>query len=360
MSSAKTLSNSLPADPLMLRAIRNESVERPPIWIMRQAGRYLSEYRELKEKHGFLGLCSSPELAVEVSMQPVRYLDVDAAIIFSDILIPMSCLGIEVAFDPGPKIANPLRSTADINQLRQTAPLSRVSYVFDAIKLLKTELDRYCEERETKAVIGFAGAPWTLACYILDQGPYKHFQYTQVLAQESRAAVLRLLDTISEIIAEYVLLQVQSGAQIIQLFDTWAGNLNREDFEIFALPYLQKLTRVIQDTHTPCIIYLNSSHHLLESLRQSGANCISIDWKTPLSEARARLGDNIVLQGNLDPTHLFREKHLIEEETSRMLGSTTPFQSYIANLGHGILVNTPRENALAFVNSVKSFGSSKI
>ncbi len=337
-------------DSLLLRALNGESTERAPVWLMRQAGRYMAEYRALKEQHGFLGLCRNPELACEVTLQPIRAFYPDAAIIFADILLPAEGMGFEIEFNPGPKIGGRIRHADDVSKLKVTDPLQATPYVLDALKLTRSELKSVHPEA---SLLGFAGTPWTMACYLCDQGPYKHFLGTQVFAAQQPKAFARLLDTITEVTSQYLAAQFESGAEAVQLFDSWGGNLTREDYKRLSLPYIQKIIESLRPYNKPVILYVNGGGHLLSLLSQSGANCLSIDSRTSLPAAEELLDGKIALQGNLDPTHLFRTKAEVIEETRAMLSSLKNHKGYVANLGHGILQATPPENVKAFIDTVK-------
>lgn len=338
--------------PLILQALRHQSCKRPPVWLMRQAGRYMKAYRDLKSKHGFLGLCRSPELAAEVTMQPVRAFDPDAAIIFSDIMIPLEGMGIEFTFNPGPQIENKIKTLSDVNELKVSDPLNSCPFVFEAISSVKRQLSEL-EAREPKALIGFAGAPWTLACYIVEQDIYKHFQGTQVFAHKNPEVAITLLTKITDVIVKYVLAQVEAGAEVIQIFDSWGGILGEEDYKQFSLPFLQRIFEQVRSTGCSSILYVNNSAHLLSALEQSGADCISVDWRTPLDKAENTLSGNLALQGNLDPTHLFKNKEDLHQLTRKMLSGLNRKTGYIANLGHGILPHTPIESVQCFIDAVK-------
>lgn len=341
-------------EPLLLRALKNEPLPRPPVWLMRQAGRYMPEYRLLREKHSFLELCKSVALAKEVSLLPLKFLDVDAVILFSDILIPVEAMGIEISFNPAPKITNPIKTTSDIAKLKSASTNQDLNFVFHILEELRTELEQTKNSTEKKALIGFAGAPWTLACYILDQGPFKHFQGTQVFAYQHRSAIHDLLAKLELVVTSYLLKQIESGAQAVQLFDTWAGNLTAEDYQEFALPYTQRILSAIKGAGCPSILYVGTSAHLLPSLKTAGATCQSIDSRVPLRHAAQIFGEDVVLQGNFDPTHLFGSTNQVRTRTSQMISQLGRTTGYIANLGHGILPTTPPENALCFVNTVKA------
>lgn len=338
---------------LFVRSLLGETIERPPVWMMRQAGRYLEEYKALKEDYDFMTLCKTPELAVEVALQPIRALDPDAAIIFGDILIPGEAMGFSMEFSPGPKIQNPIRGKSDILNLKCNSPHTHTRHIFDAISLLKRELDALFPSGPPKAVLGFAGAPWTLACYFLDQGPYKHFQGTQICAAQDPSSITLLLERLSDFITEYLLGQFESGADAVQLFDTWAGILSEEDYRVFALPYVQRIIEGLRRAGCPTIYYANNASHLLGALNESGADCISLDWRTSLSSAEEIIGSETALQGNLNPAFLFGSFECVQERTREMLNSLRRRTRYIANLGHGVLQTTPRDNARMFIETVK-------
>lgn len=338
------MSNFLPT---MIRALNGEELERPPVWLMRQAGRYLAEYQEIKAKHSFLEMCRTPELALEVSLQPLRLFDMDAAIVFADILLPLESMGMKIDFNPGPKVERPLKTRSDIESLTLSDPSRTLHYVMKTIKELRQTL------APEKTVIGFAGAPWTMACYILEQGPFKHFHGTQVFANEDPVAIHELLKKITQCTIDYLLAQYESGADVVQLFDSWAGNLSLEDYRRFALPYTQQIFAALKKTSRPSILYVNGSSHLLPAMCESGANCLSVDWRTSLAQAQSSFGERGSIQGNFDPSHLFGSVDEVAERTAQMLNSVKSRVGYIANLGHGVLQHTPRENVKAFVDGVK-------
>lgn len=338
---------------LELSFLGNE-MSRPPVWMMRQAGRYLPEYRALKEKFSFLELCRSTELALEVSMQPIRRLDMDIAIVFADILLPLEGMGIEIDFNPGPVIKNKISSESDISSLTHGAGDS-IKYVPEVISLIKGELQKIDTPEEAKKdVVGFAGAPWTLACYISDQGPYKWFHGTEVFAKSQRKAFHQMLEKITDVIGDYVVAQVEAGAGAIQLFDTWGGMLNAECYKEFSLPYLNKIFERIRKANCKSMLYINGSCHLLPLLKtELHADGISIDWRMQINDAIEQLGDKFLVQGNFDPSDLFSTPQDIEQKTSTMLNGVHRKSKYIANLGHGIYQTTPVENAKTFIESVK-------
>ena len=332
----------------LLRACRRQPVDRTPVWMMRQAGRYMKEYRDIRAKVSFLELCKNTDLAAEVSLQPYRVFGVDAVIFFSDILIPVEAMGVGVALtDKGPEIENPIRTQRDVDALGIPDPAAEVPFVGSIIKKLRQDL------RDEVPLMGFAGAPWTLASYMIEGGGSKSFAEIKALAYQQPRVLHGLLDKLASTVSSYLLFQIESGAQVIQLFDTWAGELNRSDYEEFALPYTKKIFDAVGD-RAPRILYLNGCAAILESMATSGADVLSIDWRIGIAEARNRVGDRIALQGNLDPCVLLGPQERIVSKTAEILELAGPV-AHILNLGHGILPPTPIENARAFVEFAKSY-----
>jgi len=316
--------------------------------MMRQAGRYLKEYRAIREKVSFLELCKNTDLAAEVSLQPYRILGVDAVIFFSDILIPVEAMGVQVSLtDKGPEIGNPIRTQADVDGLRVPDPASEVPFVGSILKRLRQEL------QDAVPLIGFAGAPWTLASYMIEGGGSKSFAEIKHMAFSEPRVLHNLLDKLASTISSYLLFQIESGAQVIQLFDTWAGELSRSDYEEFALPYTRKIFEAVAN-RVPRVLYLNGCATILESMASSGADVLSVDWRISMAEARRRVGDRLALQGNLDPGLLLGAKDRLVARTTEILQEAGPV-GHILNLGHGILPPTPVENAQAFIETAKSY-----
>jgi uroporphyrinogen decarboxylase len=310
--------------------------------MMRQAGRYLKEYRSIRANVEFLELCKNTDLAAEVSLQPLRILGVDAVIFFSDILIPVEAMGVDVSLtDKGPEIAYPIRDQRAVDALRIPDPAAEVPFVGSIIKKLRQDL------QNEVPLIGFAGAPWTLASYMIEGGGSKSFAEIKGLAYREPRVLHALLDKLASTVSSYLLFQIESGAQVIQLFDTWAGELNRSDYEEFALPYTQKIFDAV-GTRVPRILYLNGTSAILEAVAKSGADVISIDWRISMADARRRVGDRVALQGNLDPCLLLGPKERMLAKTQEILEQAGPV-GHILNLGHGILPPTPVENARAFI-----------
>jgi uroporphyrinogen decarboxylase len=316
--------------------------------MMRQAGRYLKEYRDIRANVGFLELCKNTDLAAEVSLQPYRILRVDAVIFFSDILIPVEAMGVDVSLtDKGPEIGEPIRSRRDVEKLRVPDPAAEVPFVGSIIKKLRKDLQNQVP------LIGFAGAPWTLASYMIEGGSSKSFAEIKSLAYREPRVLHQLLDKLASTISSYMLYQIEAGAQVIQLFDTWAGELNRPDYEEFALPYTKKIFEAVGN-RVPRILYLNGTSAILESMAASGADVISLDWRISIAEARRRVGAGIALQGKLDPCVLLGSRERIAAKTKEIIEQAGP-TGHILNLGHGILPPTPVENARAFIEFGQSY-----
>ena len=332
----------------LLRACRREPVDRTPVWMMRQAGRYLKEYRDIRANVGFLELCKNTDLAAEVSLQPYRILHVDAVIFFSDILIPVEAMGVDVSLtDKGPEIGEPIRSRRDVEKLRIPDPAAEVPFVASIIRKLRKDLQNQVP------LIGFAGAPWTLASYMIEGGGSKSFAEIKSLTYREPRVLHQLLDKLASTISSYLLYQIEAGVQVIQLFDTWAGELNRPDYEEFALPYTKKIFEAVGN-RVPRILYLNGTSAILESMAASGADVISVDWRISMAEARKRVGGRVALQGNLDPCVLLGPKERIAAKTKEILEQAGP-TGHILNLGHGILPPTPVENARSFIEFGQSY-----
>jgi uroporphyrinogen decarboxylase len=334
----------------ILRAARRQPVDVTPVWIMRQAGRYLPEYRAIRSKVRFLELCKSPDLAAEVTVQPVHRLGVDAAIIFSDILIPVEAMGMELELgDQGPHFPQPLRTAADIARLVVPDPLASTGFVAEAIK-------RTCRAlADSVPVIGFAGAPFTLAAYMIEGGGSKSFILIKRFLFEQPKLAHALFEKLTQTLISYLKMQVEAGARIVQIFDSWGGELGPDDYETFALPYVQRMVHALQATGVPVIVFGTSMSMLLPQLVRTGADVVGCDWRIHLDEARARVGDRVALQGNLDPLALFLPEAELEERVQDILRRAGPV-GHIFNLGHGILPPTSPEAAKAMVDAVHRFG----
>lgn len=337
--------------PRLVRACRHEMLDRPPVWLMRQAGRYMAEYRAVRERVSFLDLCKNPELAAEVSLQPFRAFGMDAVIMFCDILIPPEAMGMTVDFaDKGPQFSAPLRTKADIDKLVVPDPAESMGFVMDLLRRLRVEL----ADSPDVALIGFAGAPWTLASYMIEGGVSKNFAHLKSLMYNDPQLLHQLLDKLARTVTAYLNAQIEAGAQVVQLFDTWGGILDETGYREFIQPYEQQVIEGLNREKAPVILYVNGSHHLLEAMAETGADCISLDWLTPLSEARRRLGENIVLQGNLDPIALLAKPDVLEPMVRAQIAEGG-CQNYIVNVGHGLIPQTPPENVRLLVDTVKNW-----
>jgi uroporphyrinogen decarboxylase len=341
-------------DNLFLRACRRLPVERTPVWFMRQAGRYLPEYRAVKERSSFLEMCRRPDLAVEITLQPVRRLGVDAAILFSDILITLPGMGVEVEFSPGPQLPRPLRSRVDIQALRVPDPQESVPFVLETLRQLRAELPREV------ALVGFCGAPWTLANYAVEGGGKQEFSHLKRLAYEDPPAAAMLLEKLAATNAAYLRAQIAAGAQAVQIFDTWAGILDPDDYTRWALPYVQQMVCEVRQSMpagastAPIIYFARDSGSLLPLLRDTGADVISVDWRVPLDQARTGLGPDVAVQGNLDPVALFAPWPELAARADRVLARAGTDPGHVFNLGHGILPETPVANVQRLVEHVHS------
>jgi uroporphyrinogen decarboxylase len=333
---------------LFLRACRREPVERTPVWFMRQAGRYMAEYRALRERHGMLTLCRTPELAVEVTLQPVRALGVDAAILFSDILLPLAPMGIPFDFQAGegPVIERPVRSRADIERLRAFEPREDLGMVLEAIRLLRRALD--------VPLIGFAGAPFTLASYAIEGGHSSQFALTKRLMYEEPEAWHALAARFAAVVGEYLVAQVEAGAQAVQLFDSWVGILDEDDYRAFALPHTRAIFDRLRGTGVPTIHFGTTTGHLLRAQREAGGDVIGVDWRTPLDEGWERAGRDAAVQGNLDPTALLGPRDRLLGKVDEVLRRAAGRPGHVFNLGHGILPTTPVDNVRAVVEHVRA------
>ncbi|PVD52135.1 uroporphyrinogen decarboxylase [Terrimonas sp.] len=335
---------------LLLRTLRGEATSRPPVWMMRQAGRYLPEYMVLREKYGFFERCQTPELACEITLQPVDIIGVDAAILFSDILVVPQAMGLEVQLieSKGPVLPEPIKTRSDLQRVRVPDVHETLQYVFDAIQLIKKELNGRAP------LIGFAGAPWTLLCYMVQGKGSKTFDEAKAFCYIQPDLAHELLQMITDTTIAYLKAQVKAGADTIQLFDSWAGLLSPEDFSNISLPYIKQIVAALKD-EVPVIIFAKGAWYALEDMAATGAHGLGIDWCIKPELARKAAGNNITLQGNFDPAKLLSPIPVLKKEVSKMLNAFGNGR-YIANLGHGILPNVPVDHARAFVDTVKEWG----
>jgi len=337
----------------LIRACRRQEVDRAPVWMMRQAGRYMPEYRALRAKYDFMTMCKTPDLAAEVSLQPYEILGVDAVIMFSDILVPVEAMGmkVDIVESKGPVLEDPIRAEAQVEKLIVPDPAETMPFVMETIRILRKRLDHEAP------LIGFAGAPFTLASYMVEGGGTRNYAEIKRLMYREPMTIHRLLDKLADTIILYINAQIEAGAQVVQLFDTWAGELSAADYEEFALPYERKVFERIHrgpsGLAVPAILYVNGCSHILEKMVESGANVLSIDWRIDLAEAGRRVGDKVALQGNLDPCELLGTPETIAESVKEILKKGGGL-GHIVNLGHGILPMVPVENARAFIGAAKA------
>ena len=334
---------------LLLRALRKEKVDRPPVWMMRQAGRYLPDYIKLRDKYDFFTRVQTPELATEITLQPVDQVGVDAAIIFSDILVIPQAMGIEVLMEEGkgPSLPKTIKTQQDIDALNTENAGEHLKYVLDALNLTKKELNGRVP------LIGFAGAPWTILCYMVEGKGSKTWDKAKQFAYTQPRLAHALLKKITDITIDYLKAQVKAGADTVQVFDSWAGSLSPEDFKTFAEPYLVQIADAVKD-HAPVILFPKGSWYALKDLSGSSASGIGIDWTIEPGLARALTGNKITLQGNFDPAKLLAPVAQIKKWVGEMIDGFGT-QNYIANLGHGITPDVPVDHARAFVDAVKEY-----
>ncbi len=325
-----------------------EPVDCTPVWFMRQAGRFMPEYRALRAKHSLLELCRTPDLAAEVTLQPVNALGVDAAIIFSDLLLPLAPLGIPFDFQAGegPVIERPIRTTADVERLRRFEPRQELGMVLEAIRLVRRELNGRVP------LIGFAGAPFTLASYAIEGGHSTHFAHVKALMYQEPAAWHRLAGLLAEVVAEYLAAQVEAGAQAVQLFDSWVGALGESDYRELVAPHVRRIFERLAGAGVPLIHFGTGAAHLLAAMSEAFGDVIGIDWRTPLDAAARLLGPNRALQGNLDPTLLLAPRARLIQGVDEVLARAAGRLGHVFNLGHGVLPETPVENVRAVVEHV--------
>jgi len=334
---------------LILRALRGDHTERTPVWMMRQAGRYLPDYMKLKEKYSFFERCQTPELAAEITIQPVDQVGVDAAIIFSDILVVPQAMGMEVQMleGKGPVLPDPIKRYADLDKLIRPDVNETLGYVFDALRLTKNELNGRVP------LIGFAGAPWTLLSYMVQGKGSKTFDEAKIFCYTQPDTAHRLLQMITDTTIDYLKGQAAAGADLVQIFDSWGGLLSADDFDNISLPYIRQIVEAVKDT-VPVIIFAKGAWHSLKAMADTGAQGLGIDWCITPELARQFAGNDVTLQGNFDPAKLLLPIPELSKEVKKMLRAFGGHR-HIANLGHGILPNVPVDHARAFVDTVKEY-----
>ncbi len=330
-----------------LRACRREPVDVTPVWFMRQAGRYMPEYRALRAKHTLLELCKTPELALAVTLQPMR-LGVDAAILFADILLPLEPMGapFEFAAGEGPVVHQPVRTRADVERLRTFEPEEGLGYVLDAIRLIRKELDG------KTPLIGFAGAPFTIASYLIEGGKSSHYALTKQLMWSEPGVWRELMAKVSEVVRRYLRAQIAAGAQAVQLFDSWVGALSPEDYRASVQPHVRHILADVAEAGVPVIHFGTGTATLLEAQRDAGGTVIGVDWRTPLDAAWARVGYDRAVQGNLDPLLLLAPREVATARARDVLRAAGGRPGHVFNLGHGIVPETPVETVQAVVDAV--------
>ncbi len=336
-----------------IRALLKQPVEYTPIWMMRQAGRYLPEYRAIREQAGsFMGLCTNPELACEVTLQPLRRFDFDAAILFSDILTIPDAMGLGLYFTEGegPKFKNPVTTTSDINRLPIPDPETDLRYVIDAVRLIRKALDG------AVPLIGFSGSPWTLATYMVEGNSSKSFQKVKCLMYGQPKHMHILLDKLAQSVAVYLNAQIAAGAQVVMLFDTWGGMLTTEDYNEFSLYYAKQVRSLLNfgkdKQRIPAILFTKGAGQWLEAMLDAGYDALGLDWQTDIRHARARVGDKVALQGNMDPVTLYAQPDIIVAKAKAILEKYGYGSGHVFNLGHGILPDINPENVKVLVDAV--------
>lgn len=332
-----------------LQAVHGRQTPTLPVWLMRQAGRYLPEYLEVRNKHSFLEVCHTPELACEITLQPIRRFNFDAAILFSDILVPLAPMGAIIEFNPGPVIANPLRTMDDLKQVKAFDAAEKLPEVLEAVSLIRRELSN-----ET-SLIGFAGAPFTLASYWIEGGKPEPFVNIKRMMYSEPDLFHSFLDQLATMVADYLVQQAKAGADAVQLFDTWAGVLTEREYRAHLLKPLQKVFTRLREAGIPSTYYARSSAHLLPILGELGADIISLDWRIDIDRAQVVLGESAVLQGNLDPTVLLADEATIRRETRHILNQVGD-RPHVFNLGHGILRMTSVDNVHIMLDEIRSGG----
>ncbi|WP_017296082.1 uroporphyrinogen decarboxylase [Geminocystis herdmanii] len=337
--------------PCLLRVARGEILDRPPVWMMRQAGRYMKVYRDLRDKHpGFRERSENPDLAIEISLQPWRAFQPDGVIMFSDILTPLPGMGIpfDIIESKGPIIDPPIRSLEQVEKLRPLDPEESLPFIKTILNTLRSEVGN------KSTVLGFVGAPWTLAAYAIEGKSSKNYAVIKSMAFSEPDILHKFLGKVADSIATYVRYQIDCGAQVVQMFDSWAGELSPQDYETFALPYQKRVVEQVKATHpdTPLILYISGSAGVLERMGQSGVDIISVDWTVDMAEARQRLGSQMKVQGNIDPGVLFGSPEFIKQRIHDTVNKAGK-GGHILNLGHGVLVGTPEENVRVFFETAK-------
>lgn len=339
---------------LLIRSLQQKPVPRTPIWIMRQAGRYLPEYRQVRAKAGdFLSLCKNPEWACEVTLQPLRRFELDAAILFSDILTIPDAMGLGLSFQEGegPCFSRPVQSVAAIDALPDAAVVDDLGYVMDAVRLIRQDMPG------DLPLIGFSGSPWTLACYMIEGGTSRDYKRVLQMMYNEPAAMYRLLNKLSRVVTAYLDEQVRAGVNALMVFDTWGGILSTMNYQAFSLQYMDRIVKSLKRAHPhiPITLFTKGGGQWLRQIANTGCDALSLDWTTDLTAARREVGAQVALQGNLDPTVLLTSVDCIREQVKRVLEAYGPGTGHVFNLGHGITPDVPPEHVTALVDAVHEF-----
>lgn len=334
---------------LFLRACKRQPVERTPVWMMRQAGRYLPEYRAVRAKSDFLTMCKTPELATEVTLQPVNLIGVDAAIIFSDILVIPEAMGmrLEMVESRGPQLHDPIRTREQVEAIKVVDPEKKLKYVMDALGMTKRHLGGRVP------LIGFSGSPWTLASYMIEGSGSKEFKHAKRMMLDDPGTMGVLLDKLADSVRLYLEAQLAAGADAVQIFDTWGGILAPDQYRKFSLDYLFKIVSTMQRNGAPVIVFSKGANHALKEIAAIGADVVGVDWTVDMADVRAQIGDRVAIQGNLDPAALYSSPESIRREVKSILKKFGKGTGHVFNLGHGIYPDVPVDHAKAFINAVK-------
>lgn len=349
MEATKAVNTMLAADSSFLKACRREAVDATPVWFMRQAGRYLPEYRKLREKYDFWTLCKTPELAALITLQPIKILNVDAAILFSDLLVPLEPMGISVRFTEKGPVTIPVASARDVEALRPVKPKESFNFVLSTIGMVKQTLDKNIP------LIGFAGAPFTIASYALEGGQPKNFLKTKNFMHQESAAWHQFMQKLTTVITDYLLAQIEAGVSAVQLFDSWAGVLSPEDYREYALPYSASILQAVSKAGAPTIHFGTGTAGMLNIFGKAGGDVVGIDWRIGVDDAWKMIGENKAIQGNLDPATLLAPKPILKKEVETILQKAAGKPGHIFNLGHGVLPETPVDNVKAVIEWVKTY-----
>ncbi len=339
------------SEKLIIKAITGKA-HRSPVWMMRQAGRHLPEYRQLKEKFSFLELCKTPSAAAEASLQPLNRYNMDGVICFSDILVPLQAMGMDLDFCPGPVFSNPIQSIDDFRKLEcPPRPIEeKVPHIMQTLNILKNEL-----KGSSKTLLGFTGAPFTLATYAIEGKTSKNFEMVRAWAYQNSEEFHQILNGLADLVSEYILAQQRAGAEVVQLFDTWAGQLSLDDYRLFAHPYTTKIIQTAKTNNLPIVLYINGGSHLISAMVESKPDVVSVDWRLHIRDYLELIPDDIAIQGNLDPGCLFAPVDIVVQKTEEILEATKDRPNHILNLGHGILPTTPIPQVEAFVSTALEY-----